>query len=327
MHSRPGQPLSQKRRRKKNRHHHQELDALCKSAMERDGGRLLALIFTPEVCTRLGLPQATPRLVEILPTELRRKRLHADYLIKVDIGGVLLLLHIEFQNRPDPDIAARILQYEVAAYVQHRLRVFSVVFNVVSQGAQAVLLRDLDCGGLHLDFIEVTVPQAARQWGAQVTSPLAVLLSVLMGEMSDEELTRCLARLRELGLDEETCRELVEALCLLLDIRRRGPHDLTRKRLFMKLRMQETWLFQEGKDQGIQEGIKEGKDLGIKEERQTWLKTLQGTAVDLCTQRFGADAQGIDRIRQIQEPTLLSRLIVLLATAPSLPAALDALPA
>ncbi len=60
------------------------MDELCKCAMEKDGGRLLALIFTPAVCRRLGLPHAAPRLLEILPTELRRKRQHAG----VVSGGV-----------------------------------------------------------------------------------------------------------------------------------------------------------------------------------------------------------------------------------------------
>ncbi len=127
--------------RKKNPHQNQGMDDLCKTAMERDGGRLLHLVFTPEVCQKLDLPVAPPRLLEVLPTELRRKRQYADYLIKVDIGGMLALLHIEFQNKADPRMPLRIVQYQVAVLERHSLPVYSVVFNVASAGEQAVCVQ------------------------------------------------------------------------------------------------------------------------------------------------------------------------------------------
>ena len=141
---------------------HQGMDHLCKLAMERDHGRLLGMIFTPALCDRLRLPSGTPRLLDVLPTELARRRLQADYLIKVDLGGRVLLAHLEFQNRPDPKMGERVLQYQVAACVRHGLPIYSIVFNVHARDEQPVRVRELLYGSLKTEWIEVTVPAAAR---------------------------------------------------------------------------------------------------------------------------------------------------------------------
>ena len=55
-------------------------------------------------------------------------------------------------------------------------------------------------------------------------------------------------------------------------------------------------------------------------------EALRQTAIDLCEQRFGHDERGLEQIRRVKEPDLLSKLIVRLGTAASLPEALAALP-
>jgi hypothetical protein len=87
-------------------------------------------------CRDLGLPAGVPRLLQILPTELRRKRLHADYLILVEIDGSVFTLHLEFQNRPDSDIGSRVLQYQAAVIGKYHGPVYSVVFNVHGEGSE-----------------------------------------------------------------------------------------------------------------------------------------------------------------------------------------------
>lgn len=85
----------------------------------------------------------------------------------------------------------------------------------------------------------------------------------------------------------------------------------------MKLRMEETWLYQEGIEKGLEKGVERG------------LETLQTTALQLCAERFGPSLaeQEAPRIRRVREPSLLSKLIVKLATAASLGEALSILPA
>jgi hypothetical protein len=50
--------------------------------------------------------------------------------------------------------------------------------------------------------VEVTVPQAVKDWGAQVASPLAVLLSALMEQRfgPDEQGLRRINQIQEPGL-------------------------------------------------------------------------------------------------------------------------------
>ena len=47
--------------------------------------------------------------------ELPLRTIHADYLLAMVLNGTRCLLHIEFQRKPDPDMAERLLEYNVQA--------------------------------------------------------------------------------------------------------------------------------------------------------------------------------------------------------------------
>ncbi|GAC1388854.1 MAG: hypothetical protein NVSMB38_00690 [Ktedonobacteraceae bacterium] len=47
--------------------------------------------------------------------ELPLRTIHADYLLAIKLNGIRCLLHIEFQRTPDPDMAERLLEYNVQA--------------------------------------------------------------------------------------------------------------------------------------------------------------------------------------------------------------------
>src|ERR1700738_1899901 len=72
--------------------------------------------------------------IEALSIELKRRDtyIHADGLYKVMLQGELVLLHIEFQKRQDPNMAERLLEYNIQANREYGpLPVYSYVIYLV----------------------------------------------------------------------------------------------------------------------------------------------------------------------------------------------------
>ena len=293
---------------------HKKLDQLCKQAMSVDEGRLLSLLLTPEVCRRLGLDEGPLVLLDVLPTEFKRGGLDADYLLKVQLGARLLAIHLEFQRRPDPTMPLRIAGYQLSVREQLGLPVLSIVLNVHSAAAEPLRLEALHVGPLSsMQWITVAVAGAVRTWPRHIESPLGVLFRALTGELSDEALLSCFVELRRLGLAELTCRQLIEVLSFLLDLDHGGGgsrHGEMMKRLLMKLKLEDSWIYRVGEQQGIEKAV----------------QSQQDAAIQICQQRFGLDELSARRIRRITSLEQLGQLLVKVATAGNLTDALSALP-
>lgn len=283
----------------------QQLDGTCKNAMGRDGGAILDLVLhTSGVYRDLGLPDAVPELLAQLPTEFERGDLDSDDLLLVRMGGVEFLLDTEYQSAPDGEMGLRVSEYQLAAYKEHRKPVYSVVFNVQSKGALPVSVRKLAMGGQTVCWVEVCVPQAVHSWPRRLSSPLAVVLRALMGGLGLEELRECLGQLEGLGLDRRTCRDLVEAVCLLIDRWQGGDgsrFEQVRNELITMLQLEETWLYQKGLDKGMSKGLDQGQNQGLIKAIATMAENL-GTP--LSPQRAAALQQ-----RSVEELlTLVARI-------------------
>lgn len=237
----------------------QQLDNTCKNAMGRDGGAILELVLHASgVFRELGLPDAVPQLLAQLPTEFQRGDLDTDDLLLVRMGPAEFLLNTEYQSVPDAEIGLRVAEYQLAAYKEHRKDIYSVVFNVQIRPLTPVAVRHLAMGGQAVRWIEVCVPSAVHTWPRTLTSPLAVVLRALMGGLGLPELRDCLGQLQSLGLDQRTCRDLVEAVCLLVDRWQGGDgsrFEAVRNELMTMLQLEETWLFQKGLSEGRKEGL------------------------------------------------------------------------
>jgi hypothetical protein len=78
--------------------------------------------FPDDWLRRLGVPAAGP--VEVLSPELSTVTAAADLVLR--IGGAVV--HIEAESGPDPDLATRMLLYNVLIHRQVQLPVHSIVF-------------------------------------------------------------------------------------------------------------------------------------------------------------------------------------------------------
>src|SRR5260221_8151597 len=82
--------------------------------------------------------------VRALDIELQNRQLFADALLEVRLRGEPALLHIEFQSYDDPDMATRLLEYNVLASRQYgHLPVYSYViyFRRMVEVAPSPLVR------------------------------------------------------------------------------------------------------------------------------------------------------------------------------------------
>src|SRR6266567_129605 len=68
------------------------------------------------------------------PHELKNWTLQVDALLEVKVHGEGMLLHLEFQTYSDPEMAERLLRYNVLARSEHRLPVLSCVIYLLGGG-------------------------------------------------------------------------------------------------------------------------------------------------------------------------------------------------
>src|SRR5215469_5066966 len=68
------------------------------------------------------------------PHELKHWTLEVDALLEVQVNGQDMLLHLEFQTYNDPEMAERLLRYNVLARSEHRLPVLSCVIYLLGSG-------------------------------------------------------------------------------------------------------------------------------------------------------------------------------------------------
>jgi predicted transposase YdaD len=68
------------------------------------------------------------------PHELKNWTLEVDALLEVKVDGEDMLLHLEFQTYSDPDMAERLLRYNVLARSEHKLPVLSCVIHLLAEG-------------------------------------------------------------------------------------------------------------------------------------------------------------------------------------------------
>jgi predicted transposase YdaD len=72
------------------------------------------------------------------PYELKHWTLEVDALLEVKVNEQEMLLHLEFQTYHDPNMAERLLRYNVLARSEHKLPVLSCVIYLLKDGAIAL---------------------------------------------------------------------------------------------------------------------------------------------------------------------------------------------
>ncbi len=201
-------------------------------------------------------------LSALSPSELSLEPIRADALILLQSEDVVL--HVEFQTKPDAAIPFRMLDYRVRVYRR---------FPVKTMRQVVVYLRQSRSSLVHQTDFELENTQhrfeVIRLWEQPVESFLAVpglLPFAVLGRTNNREATlrQVAARLEAMPVGS-TQSSLAASTSILSGLVLQGE---VIRQILRSETMQESVIYQEIKAEGIQEGIQEGRQKGLQEGLQ-----------------------------------------------------------
>jgi predicted transposase/invertase (TIGR01784 family) len=231
----------------------------------------------------LGEPIA---LTELSPSELSLEPIRADALMLLQ--SATLVLHIEFQVRPDPDMAFRMADYRLRVYRRFPEKAMrQVVIYLYPSRSEAVYQTAFEIPGTRHEF------EVIRLWeqppSSFLSSPGLLPLAVLAQTQDRPEVLRRAAAQIECIPDRRTQSNIAASTAILagLLLDKELIQQILRKEI-----MQESVIYQDIKAEGRQEGWAEGRQEGkLQGERSLVLRLLQ--------RRLGAVPQ--DLLAQIDQ--------------------------
>ncbi len=234
-------------------------------------------------------------LERILPTELQSRNIFVDFLCKGMMDDKPCLFHLEFQRNIKAGIAERLLEYNVLASREHKLRVYSYVIYLIDDGAieESPLIWKMLNGSeiLHFHYQSVPIwkvdPTEFRKPGQEGILPLIVLTA---GNARPDVIEEVIQRL--IAANKQNLLTTTELLASLV-FKANTEHSEWLKRRFAMLRdiLRETDAYQgilregleEGRKEGLKEGLEEGRKEGIEEGK---ISTLRQLFIELVQTKF-----------------------------------------
>ncbi len=250
--------------------------------------------------------------VRALDIELQNQHLFADALLEVRLRGEPALLHIEFQSYDDPDMATRLLEYNVLASRQYgHLPVYSYVIYLRKAGevAASPLVRGFPTGeDVHHFFFGVIklweVP-AELFLGAGWTGVLP-LVTLTDGGKRPEVVKEMIDQLA--SVEEYDLLAIAQVLGGL--VFKTGPELAWFRKRFSMFQdiLSESWVYQELVEQGVEKGREE--------ERQQELQRQCQTIIGFVQRRFPEiTALAEQQTAKITDPETLQTVILKLLDA------------
>ncbi len=242
----------------------------------------------------LGEPQT---LVELPPQELALDPIRADALVL--LRGERLLLHLEFQTQPDPDMPLRMLDYWVRMRRKFPgVQIRQIVMYLRPSTSPKVFEDRFGEGNTEhrYEVIRLWEREPAELMGRAGTLPLAILTRTEDRENLLREMVNRMEGLREAG-------EVAAATYVLAGLVM-GDNEI--ERILRRDGMKESVTYQkilaEGIEKGIYQGIQLGKQEGIQLGKQEGIQLGRQEGIQLGKQ------QGIE-IGQQSEARLVLRLL------------------
>ncbi|MGQ9865390.1 MAG: Rpn family recombination-promoting nuclease/putative transposase, partial [Pseudanabaenaceae cyanobacterium] len=208
-------------------------------------------------------------LVEVQPQELALEPIRADSLILLQSEN--LLLHVEFQTQPDPDMPLRMLDYWLRSRRKFpRVTIRQVVLYLRPATSVKVFENRFTSATTEhrYEVIRLWEREPAELWGRRGTLPLAILA----GQEDKENLLREIAQ-RLAGLPDRG--EVAMATYILAGL---VMEDNAVERILRREVMRESVTYQkilaEGIEQGIYTGWQQGKQEGLQLGRQSEARLL-----------------------------------------------------
>ena len=234
-------------------------DTVCKFLVETFSADFAAWL--------LGAPIA---LTELSPAELSLEPIRADALILLQSPDTIL--HLEFQARPDPTMAFRMIDYRLRVYRRfpHKAMRQVVIYLTPSQ-SEAVYQTTFAVPGTRHEFEIVRLweqpsalflnqpgllplaPLTQTEDPAQLLRQVATEIDSIGDRRTQSNVAASAAILAGLVLDKGLIqqilrREMMQESVIYQDIKAEG--------------------WQEGRQEGLQEGLQEGRQEGLQEGRQ-----------------------------------------------------------
>ncbi len=255
-------------------------DNLCKLLCDKHPDRFASWILG-ESCER----------VDVLKTELSIEPIRADAVTFLQVQE--RILHLEFQTKLDsqPPLPLRMLDYWVRLYRLYRLPITQVVVLLLPPPPGTVIESAFTVEQTHHQYQVICLWQEPSE--VFLNDPALLPLAPLTAAPNVEELLqRVVQRVDELETAQRT--EVSGYTQILAGLK--FEKDVIR-RLFREGVMQESVIYQDILNKGLQKGRQEGRQEGLQEGRQEGERLL---VLRLLAHRLGA----VSRQMQAQIETL-----------------------
>ncbi|MGY4591039.1 putative transposase/invertase (TIGR01784 family) [Thermostichus sp. MS-CIW-40] len=228
-------------------------DNVCKYLVE----------WFPESFARWLLGSPVP-LIQLQPTELSTEPIRADSLILLRAQN--LILHLEFQTDPDPDIPLRMADYCLRLYRRYPAQeVRQIVIYLRKTQSERVYQTSFQRGSLSHRFEVLRLweqdPEVLSQYPGLL--PLAVLADPENPEPRLRQVARAIAEME----DPKLRQELKAATAVLAGLTW-TPEEISR--VLGGLAVRESTIYQmwraEALKEGREEGLKQGLEQGLQQE-------------------------------------------------------------
>jgi len=226
----------------------------------------------------------------LLDRELSSDPLHADSVILLpQTGQGAPLLHLEFQTRPDPAMAERMLEYWIRLHRRFGLPIRQVVIHLKPTTSPLARIEHLAIGRTRHHFSSV------RLWEQDpeplLADPALLPLAVLARRprrQPEQLLSRVRQQLQTIS-DPKQRRRLTSGAQLLAGLN--FSQDVIQRLLAMSI-LEDSSVYQyivrkgmaEGRELGRQQGLEQGRKAGLEQGRQLEAANL---TLRLVERRFG----------------------------------------
>ena len=196
-------------------------------------------------------------LTELSPSELSLEPIRADALIS--LASKEYILHLEFQTEPDPNMAFRLADYRLRVYRRFpQKEMKQVVIYLTPSNSEYVHQTAFEIPGTRHEFDVIRLWEQPTQLFLESTGllPLAVLTNTPDQSQTLRQVAERIDTVPEIQIQSNVAASTGILAGLTLD--RNFINQVLRKEI-----MQQSVIYQEWKEEFLQEGRQEGEQTGI----------------------------------------------------------------
>ena len=247
--------------------------------------KFLAESFSADFATwLLGEPIT---LTKLSPTELSLEPIRADSLIL--LGSDTVVLQLEFQTEPDPTMAFRMADYRIRLLRRFPVKeIRQIVIYLKASGSDFVFQTVYEAPGLRAEFEVVRLWERPTEPFLESTGllPLAVLTNTPDRAQTLRQVAAKVDAIPEQRVQSNVAASAGILAGLLLE------RDIINQVLRRDI-MQQSVIYQEWKEEFLQEGRQEGEQTGALKEAQALILRLLSRRIGDVTPALRSQVQAL----------------------------------